>query len=124
VVVTGAGGRTGALVMKKLLERPSQFAPRGVVRSDKSASQLKGWGATDAQIVNADILREGGEAALAKAMVGADALVIATSAVPKIKPLSLIPVFLAKITGKRRETVNRALSAARRNADKTFGPAA
>ena len=31
---------------------------------------------------------------------------------------------IAKITGKRRETVNRALSAARRNADKTFGPAA
>ena len=31
---------------------------------------------------------------------------------------------IAKITGKRRETVSRALSAARRNADKTFGPAA
>lgn len=52
--------------MKKLLERPGQFAPRGVVRSDKSAAQLKGYGATDAQLVVADILREGGEAALQK----------------------------------------------------------
>ena len=31
---------------------------------------------------------------------------------------------IAKITGKRRETVSRALSAARRNANKTYGPAA
>ena len=31
---------------------------------------------------------------------------------------------IAKIMGKRRETVNRALSAARRNANKTYGPAA
>ncbi len=31
---------------------------------------------------------------------------------------------IAKIMGKRRETVNRVLSAARRNANKTYGPAA
>ena len=31
---------------------------------------------------------------------------------------------IAKVVGKSRETVSRALSAARRNADKTFGPAA
>lgn len=52
--------------MKKLLERPGQFAPRGVVRSDKSAAQLRGYGATDAQLVVADLLREGGEDALKK----------------------------------------------------------
>lgn len=100
VVVTGAGGRTGALVMKKLLERPSEFSARGVVRSDKSAAQLRGWGASDEQIVTGDLL-ESGEEVLGKAMAGADALVIATSAVPKIKPLSLIPVLLAKLTGKQ-----------------------
>jgi RNA polymerase sigma factor (sigma-70 family) len=31
---------------------------------------------------------------------------------------------IAKVVGRSRETVSRALSAARRNADKTFGPAA
>jgi RNA polymerase sigma factor (sigma-70 family) len=31
---------------------------------------------------------------------------------------------IAKIMGKRRETVNRALNAARRNVNKTYGPAA
>ena len=31
---------------------------------------------------------------------------------------------IAKIMGKSRETVSRALNAARRNADRTFGPAA
>lgn len=101
VVVTGAGGRTGALVMKKLLERPADFAPRGVVRSDKSAAQLRGWGASDGQILSGDLLKEGGEGVLQKAVEGADALVIATSAVPVIKKLSLIPVLLAKITGKQ-----------------------
>ncbi|KAL4420164.1 hypothetical protein ABPG77_008300 [Micractinium sp. CCAP 211/92] len=86
--------------MKKLLERPSDFKARGVVRSDKSAAQLRGWGASDEQIVMGDLL-ESGEEVLSKAMAGADALVIATSAVPKIKPLSLIPVLLAKLTGKQ-----------------------
>ena len=100
VVVTGAGGRTGGLVMKKLLERGDDYEAVGIVRSDKSAKQLKEWGATDAQIFIADILGEGGEAALAEALKGADRLVVATSAVPKIKPFSLVPVILAKIFKK------------------------
>ena len=87
--------------MKKLLERPADFAPRGVVRSDKSAAQLRGWGASEGQILSGDLLKEGGEGVLQKAVEGADALVIATSAVPVIKKLSLIPVLLAKITGKQ-----------------------
>eukprot|EP00887_Chlorella_sp_A99_P003271 scaffold9.g3271.t1 len=100
VVVTGAGGRTGSLIFKQLLAQPAQFAPRGVVRSDKSAAALRGAGASDAQLVVGDLLREG-EAVLARAMAGADALVISTSAVPKIKPMSMIPVLLAKLTGKQ-----------------------
>jgi hypothetical protein len=40
VLVTGAGGRTGAIVMKKLLER-DEFTPRGVVRSDKVGEQSR-----------------------------------------------------------------------------------
>lgn len=97
VVVTGAGGRTGGLVMKKLLERTDEFSPVGVVRSDASAKQLREWGATDDQIFVGDIVREGGEKVLAEALEGADRLVVCTSAVPKIKPLSLVPVILAKI---------------------------
>lgn len=63
-----------AAVMKKLLERPGQFGARGVVRSDKSAQQLRGYGAKDEQLVVGDLLRDG-EAVLQKAMAGADALV-------------------------------------------------
>lgn len=100
VVVTGAGGRTGSLVFKKVLAHP-QYEPVGVVRSESSKNALvKSTGATDEQIVVGDILGSDGAAVLDKAMAGADSLVIATSAVPKIKPLSLIPVILAKITGK------------------------
>lgn len=102
VVVTGAGGRTGQLVMKKLLQH-SQYYPVGVVRSEQSAAKLKEYGACDDQIVMCDILGENGQSTLDKAMVNADKLVICTSAVPEIIKLSLIPVILAKIF--RREGV-------------------
>lgn len=96
VVITGAGGRTGQLVMKKLLQH-STYHPIGVVRSEKSAAKLKQYGASDEQIVICDIIEENGQATLDKAMVNADKLVICTSAVPEIIKLSLIPVILAKI---------------------------
>ena len=59
----------------QLLERPTEYAARGVVRSDKSAAQLRGYGATEEQLIVGDILREGGQGVLQKAMAGADALV-------------------------------------------------
>ncbi len=100
VVIKGAGGRTGSLVFKKVLANPT-YDPVGVVRSEASKSTLvKDTGVADSQIIVGDILGSNGAAVLDKAMAGADSLVIATSAVPKIKPLSLIPVILAKITGK------------------------
>ena len=37
VVVVGAGGRTGALVLEKLLARPDEFITRGVVRASACA---------------------------------------------------------------------------------------
>ena len=89
--------------MRKLLERSDEYEAVGVVRSDKAAAQLREWGAGESQIVNGDLLGAGGAAALAAALEGADRLVIATSAVPKIKPLSLVPVLLAKLF--RREGV-------------------
>lgn len=99
VIITGAGGRTGQLVMKKLLQQP-QYNPVGVVRSEQSAAKLKGYGASDEQILMCDILGQDGEATLDKAMENADKLVICTSAVPEIVKLSLIPVIFAKIFGR------------------------
>ncbi len=100
VVVTGAGGRTGSLVMKKLLERSDEYEAVGVLRSEKSARQLKEWGADDSNIFLGDILGDNGASVLAEALKGADRLVVCTSAVPKIKPFSLVPVILAKIFKK------------------------
>lgn len=61
--------------MKKLLEQPSKYAARGVVRNDKAAEQLRGWGASDEQIFKGDILSEDGKQVLPKAVEGTDALV-------------------------------------------------
>lgn len=86
--------------MKKLLERSDEFEAVGVLRSEKSARQLREWGAFDANIFLGDILNDNGEAVLAEALKGADRLIVCTSAVPKIKPFSLVPVILAKIFKK------------------------
>ena len=126
VCVTGAGGRTGSLVMKKLQERP-EFTARGVVRSEKARSSgggvgaarrarpqiltrlsrllqsgksLKQYGVSEEELVVGDLLA-GGPGLLAEALAGCDALVIATSAVPKINPFSLVKVMLAKVTGQQ-----------------------
>lgn len=58
VAVTGAGGRTGSLVMQLLSERGDDFAPpRGLVRSTKSADKVKGLVADAAavEVVEGDI---------------------------------------------------------------------
>lgn len=103
VVVTGAGGRTGKLVVKKLLAQPDSFTPIATVRS-KSSQKLTGEGLPESALVEFDLAAAAAAgsvpAGLASALQGADALVIATSGVPQIKPLSLIPVIWAKITGK------------------------
>lgn len=68
------------------------------LHAPQSRSTLSGMGLADAAIFNADISK-GDVAALKGAFTGADALVIATSAVPVLRFLSLIPVFWAKLTG-------------------------
>ncbi|KXZ44869.1 hypothetical protein GPECTOR_61g822 [Gonium pectorale] len=98
VAVTGAAGRTGALVVKKLVERKDQYEPRAIVRNASSKSKLAQMGVPESAIYEVDI-STGGAEAFGKAFAGADALVIATSAVPVLKPLSLIRVFWAKLTG-------------------------
>lgn len=79
VLVTGAGGRTGELVYKKLKERVGQFVSRGFVRTEES--KLKIGGGDDVFV--GDIRQP---ETLTPVFQGVDALVIVTSAVPKMKP--------------------------------------
>lgn len=104
VVVTGAGGRTGALIVNKLLEQPETFSVVATVRSKQNAGKLTSAGLPESSLVEFDLATAaaaGSSSSLAAALQDADALVIATSGVPQIKYLSLIPVIWAKITGTR-----------------------
>ncbi|KAL5549885.1 hypothetical protein UlMin_000061 [Ulmus minor] len=79
VLVTGAGGRTGQIVYKKLKERSGQYVARGLVRTDESKEKI--GGADDVYIGD---IRDAGS--IVPAIQGIDALIILTSAVPKMKP--------------------------------------
>ncbi|XP_047042986.1 uncharacterized protein At5g02240-like [Lolium rigidum] len=79
VLVTGAGGRTGQIVYKKLKERAGQFTARGLVRTQDSKAKIGGGD----DVLVGDIRDL---VAIAAAVEGIDALVILTSAVPKMKP--------------------------------------
>lgn len=79
VLVTGAGGRTGLIVYKKLKERSEQYAARGLVRTEESKQKI--GGADDLFI--GDISDSN---SIIPAIQGIDALIILTSAVPKMKP--------------------------------------
>jgi uncharacterized protein YbjT (DUF2867 family) len=87
-VVTGAGGRTGKLVVKKLLEQPNTFTPIATVRSKSSAGKLTSEGLPESSLVEFDLAAAAAAgaapAALTAALQGADALVIATSGVPQV----------------------------------------
>ncbi|KAL2336605.1 hypothetical protein Fmac_011051 [Flemingia macrophylla] len=79
VLVTGAGGRTGQIVYKKLKERPNQYVARGLVRTEESKQSI---GAADDVFVG-DI-RDA--ESIVPAIQGIDALIILTSAVPQMRP--------------------------------------
>lgn len=79
VAVTGAGGQTGQLAFRKLLSRPDQFAPLGVVRTEQSRSALLETGIPPECVVVADVT-DG--KAFASAIEGCSALIIGTSAKP------------------------------------------
>jgi len=79
VLVTGAGGRTGQIVYKKLKEMSDQYVAKGLVRTEESKEKI--GGADDVfvgDIRNAD--------SIVPAIEGVDSLIIVTSAVPKMKP--------------------------------------
>uniref|UniRef100_A0A0G4G889 NAD(P)-binding domain-containing protein n=1 Tax=Chromera velia CCMP2878 TaxID=1169474 RepID=A0A0G4G889_9ALVE len=94
VLVTGAGGRTGKIVLRKLAERADVEAV-GQVRNKKSARQLEKWLGKEVKdsvrVVEGDILKL---ESLNETMKGCDAVVLCTSAVPKPKVLSLLSVIL------------------------------
>jgi uncharacterized protein YbjT (DUF2867 family) len=78
VLVTGATGRTGALVVQKLQQQPAQFTVRGLARSQQKAKDLLGP-TTDSYV--GDITQPD---TLPPALNGCDALVILTSAIPQM----------------------------------------
>uniref|UniRef100_A0A2P2KQP3 Uncharacterized protein At5g02240 n=1 Tax=Rhizophora mucronata TaxID=61149 RepID=A0A2P2KQP3_RHIMU len=79
VLVTGAGGRTGSIVYQKLKERSDQYVPRGLVRTQESREKIGG-----AEDVFIGDIRDA--ESIIPAIQGIDALIILTSAVPKMKP--------------------------------------
>lgn len=78
VLVTGATGRTGALVVQKLQQRPEQFTVKGFARSEQKANDLLG---PTADVCIGDI---SSPADLQPALESCDALVILTSATPQM----------------------------------------
>ncbi|KAG8374338.1 hypothetical protein BUALT_Bualt11G0121300 [Buddleja alternifolia] len=79
VLVTGAGGRTGQIVYKKLKERSDQYTARGLVRTVESKEKIGG----EDDVYIGDIRNS---ESILSAIQGIDALIILTSAVPKMKP--------------------------------------
>jgi len=106
VAVTGGAGRTGSIVFKKLLERSSEFDAVALVRTEKSKRKLlKQSGANPEQVVVCDVSNEN-SVKQALVGVGADKLVLCTSAVPQILPLSIVKLMIGKLfkkTGGRPE---------------------
>lgn len=79
VLVTGATGRTGSLVVQKLQQHPEAFTVRGFARSRDKIEQVFG---TTEGFYTGDIRDR---TTLASALSGCQALVILTSAVPQMK---------------------------------------
>ena len=78
VLVTGATGRTGSLVLKQLKQQPEKFEAIGFARSAQKVTELFG---STTDFVIGDITDQ---SSLLSAVKGCDALVILTSAVPQM----------------------------------------
>lgn len=98
VIVTGAAGRTGSLVFQRLLALDK--SPIGVVRTEKSKQALcKKLRCSSDSVIVVDI---NDADSIKKAFIesGADKMVLCTSAVPQIKPFSILKTLVLKIFGK------------------------
>mmetsp|Transcript_52120 Transcript_52120/g.93424 ORF Transcript_52120/g.93424 Transcript_52120/m.93424 type:complete len:354 (-) Transcript_52120:58-1119(-) len=105
VVVTGANGRTGLIVVRKLLElgcNPKyDIIPRAMVRNEESGAlmkqQLGTWADSmycSLEVVHGDVTKP---ESLKPVFEGAHFAIILTSAMPKVNKASLIPVIGAKV---------------------------
>jgi hypothetical protein len=90
VLVTGAAGKTGRLVMKRL-EKDERFTPKALVRTERSARELiKGETHCPLEhMVVSDITSPTFEEDLPSGLEGMDTMIICTSAVPRISRISL-----------------------------------
>jgi uncharacterized protein YbjT (DUF2867 family) len=96
VVVTGAAGRTGMLVFNKLLQSGGMFEPLGLVRTEKSMKKIAKRCGKDS-LENVSVCDVTSTESLEKAFVGADSVILCTSAVPKLRIRSIIKVLLLKL---------------------------
>lgn len=98
VLVTGASGKTGRLVFEALLEDPSKFEARALVRSAKSAKtlmkQVSGTGLNQILICDVTQLAENPDYAVPSGLEGCEAMIICTSAMPVIDKISLAKALL------------------------------
>lgn len=78
VLVTGATGRTGSLTLQKLRQHPEEFEAIGFARSEAKVKEL--FGSTEGFVLG-DITKQ---ADLESALQGCQALIILTSAVPRM----------------------------------------
>lgn len=106
VLVTGAGGQTGRLVLKKL-EEDARYEPKALVRSELSAKRLVQGdiNVPMEHMIISDITSPTFEEGLPPSgLEGLEAMIICTSAVPRISQKSLLKaVLLAPINLARRK---------------------
>jgi nucleoside-diphosphate-sugar epimerase len=92
VLVTGASGQTGRLVLKKL-EEDSRYEPKALVRTEQSAKSLIKRVPLE-RIIISDISSKTFEEDLPSGLDGLDAMIICTSAVPRVSQRSLVKAML------------------------------
>lgn len=83
VLVTGAAGRTGRLVLSTLLSQPDKFTARGLVRSISRAESAADHPLPADALIEGDVTQRD---TLLSPMASIDTLVILTSACPKMNP--------------------------------------
>jgi len=98
VLVTGAGGKTGRLVVRRLLQYGIEsFVTRALVRSAESEAELRrylGRLSVMLEVVHGDIRRR---ATIEYAFRGIDVVIVLTGAKPQVNSLSLAGVYALKV---------------------------
>lgn len=99
VLVTGASGKTGVLVVRELLNRPEEFDVKVTVRSDKARKLLTEMGVGPGNIHDVDIAGRECIPMLTSALTGTQGLVICTAAVPEVNVLQTLAGGVGHLVG-------------------------